>query len=294
MSHKAGFVNIIGRPNVGKSTLMNVLVGESLSIVTSKAQTTRHRILGIVNSEDYQIVYSDTPGILFKPQYELHEAMMGAVRSAFEDADVLLFITEIYEQPEEMADILGMVNKLDMPKLLLINKIDQAKEGQLEQLTEKWQQLSVFQNIIPISALQHLNISQVTDTILSLLPEHPAYYDKEQLTDRNERFFVTEIIREKILLNYRKEVPYSTEVVIDSFKEDEHIDRIRAIIFVERQTQKSILIGKNGEALKKVGIEARAAIEALVGKQVYLELHVKVKEGWRNDSRFLKQTGYQE
>jgi GTP-binding protein Era len=291
--HKAGFVNIIGRPNVGKSTLMNRLVGEKLSIITSKAQTTRHRIFGMVNAEDYQIVFSDTPGIIFNPQYELHNAMMSSVRSAFEDADILLFITEIYEKPEDVEEALKMVSRLEMPKLLLINKVDQVKEGQLEELEAAWKEKGIFDEIIPVSALEGQNVDTLLAKLLDKLPEHPAYYDKEDLTDRSERFFVTEIIREKILMHYQKEIPYSTQVEIDSFKEDETIDRIRAIIYVERDSQKNIIIGKNGTSIKRVGVQARRDIEVMLGKQVYLELHVKVKEGWRNDSRFLKRTGYE-
>lgn len=292
MAHKAGFVNIIGRPNVGKSTLMNQLVGEKLSIITSKAQTTRHRIMGMVNDEDSQVVFSDTPGIIFQPQYGLHEAMMQAVQTAFEDADLVLFITDIYEKPEELEDVMTKLKMLDVPKFLLINKIDQASPERLAAVKESWEALGVFDETFEISALLGANLIGLMDAVKATLPEHPAYFDKEELTDRTERFFVSEIIREKILLNYQKEIPYSTEIGIEEFKDKEDITVIRALIFVERESQKNIIIGKGGTALKKVGMEARKDMEEFLGRRVFLELHVKVREGWRNDQKTLKRFGY--
>ena len=287
--HKAGFVNIIGKPNVGKSTLMNQLVGERLSIITSKAQTTRHRIMGILNGEDFQIIYSDTPGIL-KPQYELHESMMSFVRTSIEDADVLLLMTEIGEKYDEEA--FKPLEKAEGKVIFIINKIDQAKGTQLEDKLTYWKEHIKADYYIPVSALEGLNISTLFDTILAELPEHPPYYPKDELTDKPERFFVAESIREKIFLYYKKEVPYSTEVVVEEFKEEEDIIRIRAIIYVERKTQKGIIIGKGGEAIKKVGIEARKDLEEFFKKQIYLETFVKVAENWRKVEGKLKQFGY--
>lgn len=290
--HRAGFINIIGRPNVGKSTLMNALVGEQLSVISPKAQTTRHRILGIENGPDYQIVFSDTPGIIREPQYGLHKAMNEFVRTSLEDADVLLFISEIYEHPEQLEDILASLKAVEAKKLLLLNKVDQAKGERVAELTEAWQATGMFEQVIPISALQNLGIDEVRKYIVANLPESPPYYAKDEFTDRPERFFVSEIIRGKIFTNYSKEIPYCTEVIIDSFKDEPDITRISAIIFVERQSQKPIVIGKGGDKLKKVGTESRLEMEAFLGRKVFLELFVKVKENWRNDPRILKGLGY--
>lgn len=289
-NHKAGFVSIIGKPNVGKSTLMNQMVGERLSIITSKAQTTRHRIMGILNGPDYQIVYSDTPGII-QPKYELQRSMMRFVHSSLEDADIILFVTDLYEQYDE-DEVVNKLKHVQVPVLLLINKIDLAKEGDLEEKTAYWQERMPGRQIIPISALQGQNIGQVFDIVLENMPQHPPYFPKDEVSDKPERFFAAEIIREKIFLNYKKEVPYSTEVAIMEFKEDETIIRMRAEIYVERRTQKGIIIGKGGEALKKVGIEARQAMEAFFGKQVHLETFVKIQPDWRRHNTQLNRFGY--
>jgi GTPase len=293
MAHKAGFVNIIGSPNVGKSTLMNVLVGERLSIITSKAQTTRHRIMGIVNGEDFQIVYSDTPGVL-KPNYKLQESMMDFVNTALSDADIILFVTDIYEDIKIEANVLEKIKNTSSNVLVLVNKIDLAKEqDQLESKVQYWKNEVPNGEVIPVSALEKFNINYVFDRILALLPEGPGYYDKDQLTDKPEKFFVSEIIREKILLNYKKEIPYSVEVVVESFKDEEKIIKIRAEILVVRDSQKGIIIGHQGKALKKVGSDARKDIEAFFGKQVFLELFVKVNKDWRDNDQQLKRFGYQ-
>ena len=291
MPHKAGFVSIIGKPNVGKSTLMNQLVGERLSIITSKAQTTRHRIMGIISGDDFQIVYSDTPGML-KPAYELQSSMMKFVNTSIEDADVILLVTDLFDTYEE--DTLKKVNRIDQPIILIVNKIDLDKGGQTEEKIEYWKNLLKSEPIetIAISALEGAGVEKVFETILAHLPEHPAYFDKDSMTDKPERFFVSEIIREKILNNYKKEVPYSTEVVVTDFVEDEDIIRIRAEIYVERKTQKGIIIGKGGLALKKVGVEARKDMEVFFGKKIYLETHVKVAADWRKKSHSLKGFGY--
>lgn len=287
--HKAGFVSIIGKPNVGKSTLMNQLVGERLSIITSKAQTTRHRIMGILSGENFQIVYSDTPGIL-KPEYELHSSMMKFVSSSLEDADVVLFMTDIYEKFDEtLADHL---ERIDAPIIFILNKIDQAKGTQAEDKLTYWKELVKADKYLMVSALEGLGINELFDAIIELMPEHPAYFPKDELTDKPEKFFVEEIIREKIFINYKKEVPYSTEVVVTEFKEDETIIRIRAEIYVERKSQKGIIIGKGGEALKKVGIQSRADLEKFFNKQVHLETFVKVAENWRKQELSLKRFGY--
>ncbi len=292
MTHKAGFVNIIGSPNVGKSTLMNVLVGERLSIITSKAQTTRHRIMGIVNGEDFQIVYSDTPGVL-KPNYKLQESMMDFVNTAITDADVILFVTDIYEDIKIEEKILHKIKHTHAKVLLLVNKIDLAKEqDQLEAKVQYWKTEVPNAEVIPVSALEKFNVNYIFDRIIALLPEGPGYYDKDQLTDKPEKFFVSEIIREKILLNYKKEIPYSVEVVIESFKDEEKIIKIRAEILVVRDSQKGIIIGHQGKALKKVGTDARKDIEAFFGKQVFLELFVKVNKDWRDNDQQLKRFGY--
>ncbi|GMQ26348.1 GTPase Era [Algoriphagus sp. oki45] len=290
-SHKAGFVNIIGKPNVGKSTLMNILVGERLSIISSKAQTTRHRIVGITNTEDYQIVFSDTPGML-KPKYELHKSMMGFVNLSLEDADVILFVTDLYETEEEIEEVIQRINQSGIPVLLVINKIDLAKEGQLEEITSYWTQRVKADVVIPISAKENFNIEKILQEILDKLPVHPPFYDKEELTDRPERFFASEIIREKIFTNYKKEIPYSTEVGIEDFHEEEAIIRIRATIFCERNSQKGILIGDKGKMLKKVGTEAREDLEKFFGKKVFLETFVKVEQDWRKNKLKLKKFGY--
>ena len=291
MTHKSGFVNIIGNPNVGKSTLMNVLLGENLSIVTAKAQTTRHRILGVMNGDDYQIVYSDTPGIL-KPHYKMHEAMMGFVQSAIQDADVILYVTDVVESIDKNQDYIQKINQTEKPVLLIINKIDLCKSDELVRLTATWKELMPKAEIIPISAIEKFNVSSVLTRILEALPEGPPYYDKDVLTDRSERFFASEIIREKVFRNYKKEIPYSVEVGIEEFKEEEAIIRIKAIIIVSRDSQKGIIIGKKGEALKKVGSRARMDIEKFFGKKVFLEIFVKVEKDWRDSDRLLKEFGY--
>ena len=296
--HKSGFVNIIGRPNVGKSTLMNALVGERMSIITSKPQTTRHRIMGIVSEDDFQLIFSDTPGIVVDPGYKMHEAMNSFVASTFEDADVMLFVTDIYDQYEEDGPTVQRLRQLTSPLFLVINKVDQSTEEQIAELIQKWNHWLDFKETIPISALHGLNIDKLMDLILKYTPEGPVYYPKDQLTDRPEKFFVSEIIREKILQQYKKEVPYSCEVVVDSFKEDktksgEDITMIEAHIYVNRKTQKPIIIGKGGAAIKKLGIEARKDIEKFLDTKVYLELYVKIKENWRNDDKWLKSFGYQ-
>lgn len=296
MAHKAGFVSIIGKPNVGKSTLMNVLVGERLSIITPKAQTTRHRILGIVNEEDYQIVFSDTPGII-KPKYSLQESMMSFVNGSLTDADVLLFVTDINETHDE-DDVLEKILNRDIPTIVLINKIDKALQEQVDEKIAYWQEKLNPISIYAISALHKHNVDGILDHVLQLLPEHPAYYDKEELTDRSERFFVSEIIREKIFLNYQKEIPYSTEVIVKSFKEEElkngkgSMIRIMAEIVVERDSQKNILIGTGGSMLKKVGTEARLEVEKFLDSKVFLELFVKVIPDWRSKKNYLKSFGY--
>lgn len=291
--HKSGFVNIIGNPNVGKSTLMNELVGTKLSIITSKAQTTRHRILGIVNGEDFQIVYSDTPGIL-NPKYKLQESMLKFVNSAFIDADVVLYVTDVKETFDKNAKYLEKLIKCEVPVLLLINKIDLSNQEEVIKLMSKWSEILPKAEVIPISALNRFNLEGIFDRILELLPEGPEYYPKDELTDKNERFFVEEMIREKILLYYEKEIPYSVEVAVESFKVEPAITRISAIIFVMRDTQKSIIIGKGGEKLKKVGTDARKDIEGFLGKKVFLELFVKVKKDWRDNDAQLRKFGYTE
>jgi GTP-binding protein Era len=289
--HKAGFVSIIGCPNVGKSTLMNALVGERLSIITSKAQTTRHRIMGIVSGDDYQIVFSDTPGII-KPLYKLQEKMMHFVISAFTDADLFLLITDIFEDIQLEESYLNKLQRSNTPILLLINKVDIATQEKLEEKVLEWKTRLPKAEIIAISALEKFNLDKVMERILELLPPGEAFYDKNEFTDKPERFFVSEIIREKILLNYKKEIPYSVEILVNSFKEEEQIIRIQADILVERDSQKGIIIGNKGEALKRVGIQARKELEAFFQKQIYLELFVKVDKDWRNSDRRLKNFGY--
>jgi GTPase len=289
--HHSGFVNIIGNPNVGKSTLMNALVGERLSIVTSKAQTTRHRIMGIVNGENYQIVYSDTPGIL-KPNYKLQESMMNFVRSAISDADIVLYVTDVIEKRTKNIEYLEKLNNMDVPVLLAINKIDLTNREELEKIYNEWRELIPRAQIFPISAKEKFNLNPLFEKIVELLPESPAWYDKDIFTDKNLRFFASEIIREKILISYGKEIPYCTEVVIDSFKENDNIWNIDAVIYVMRDSQKGILIGKGGTALKRVGTLARKDMETFFEKKVFLQIFVKVNPDWREDNRKLKQFGY--
>ncbi|UJH91023.1 GTPase Era [Antarcticibacterium sp. 1MA-6-2] len=291
MAHKAGFVNIIGNPNVGKSTLMNAFVGEKLSIITSKAQTTRHRILGIVNGDDFQVILSDTPGII-KPAYDLQQSMMDFVKSAFEDADILIYMVEIGEKELKDEAFFNKIINSSIPVLLLLNKIDTSNQEQLEEQVALWKDKVPNAEIYPISALQGFNVPEVFQRIVDLLPESPAFYPKDTLTDKPERFFVNEIIREKILVHYKKEIPYSVEIDTEEFFEEEEIIRMRSIIMVERETQKGIIIGHKGAALKRVGVEARKDLEAFFGKQVHLELYVKVNKNWRNDPRQLKRFGY--
>lgn len=290
-SHKSGFVNIVGNPNVGKSTLMNRLVGEKLSIITPKSQTTRHRIIGIVNKPEYQIVYSDTPGVL-RPNYKLQEHMLNFSLSALEDADVLLYVTDVVEKIDKNNEFLTKVQKLEMPVLLLINKIDETNQTELENLVDVWKDLFPKAEIYPISALNNFNLDVIQKRILELLPQSPPYFEKDALTDKPARFFVTEIIREKALQIYQKEVPYSIETVVEEYKEEEDIIRISAIIMVERDTQKGIVIGHKGESLKRLGTLARKDIERFFEKKVYLQLFVKVEKDWRNRDNMLKAFGY--
>ncbi len=291
MAHKAGFVNIVGNPNVGKSTLMNQLVGERISIATFKAQTTRHRIMGIVNTDDVQIVFSDTPGVL-KPNYKLQESMLAFSESALRDADVLLYVTDVVEQPEKNRDFLDKVAKMDVPVLLLINKIDQSDQKTLGKIVEKWHTLLPNAEILPISALNKFGTDILLKRIKELLPDSPPYFDKDQFTDKPARFFVSEIVREKILLYYDKEIPYSVEVRVESFKEADRSIHINAVIYVERDSQKGIIIGHQGIALKKVGTESRKALERFFGKSIYLELFVKVDKDWCSSQRELDSFGY--
>lgn len=298
MHHRSGFVNIVGNPNVGKSTLMNVLVGERLSIITSKAQTTRHRIMGIVNGDDFQMVYSDTPGVL-RPNYKLQEQMLEFSRSALVDADVLLYVTDVLENPEKNADFLDKVKKMNTRVFLIINKIDLTTQQTLEQLVEYWHRQLPQATVFPISAQQRFGTAQLFDAIRDALPECPPFFPKDQLTDKPSRFFVDEIIREKVLLNYDKEIPYSVEVEVESFHDEEPspehpkgIIRISAVIYVERDSQKGIIIGKAGSALKRVGTQARHDIEEFFGKPVYLQLFVKVDRDWRSSQSRLRHYGY--
>lgn len=292
MAHKSGFVNIIGNPNVGKSTIMNALVGEKISIITSKMQTTRHRIKGIVSGDDFQIIYSDTPGIL-KPNYKLQENMMKFVDTALIDADVILYVTDVVEKFDKNIEYLERVKKSNVPTILLINKIDLSDQKTVIDLANMWKEVLPNALILPISATEGFNIAPIFDMILANLPESPAYFPKDELTDRNERFFVQEIIREKILLFYQKEVPYSVEIEIESFKDEEKLLRIGAVIHVNRETQKGIIIGHMGKAIKKVGTEARKDIEEFFGKKVFLELFVKVSKDWREEEKSLRSFGYE-
>lgn len=291
MAHKSGFVNIVGNPNVGKSTLMNALVGERLSIITSKAQTTRHRIIGIVNGEDFQIVYSDTPGVL-KPAYKLQESMMRFVESALDDADIILYITDTVETPTKNQEFLDRLKRFNVPIILVINKVDLTSQEKLEELFGLWQQMLPTAFIIPASALHNFNVETIIKAIVEHLPEGPEYFSKDTLTDKTLRFFASEIIREKILTSYQKEIPYSVEIEIEEYLEEPTIDRIRALIYVARDSQKSIVIGHQGKMLKRVGTEARKDLEQFLGKKVFLELYVKVDANWRDDDRKLKRFGY--
>jgi len=289
--HRSGFVNIIGNPNVGKSTLMNALTGERLSVVTSKAQTTRHRIMGIVSGDDYQIVYSDTPGII-KPKYKMQSGMMDFVRTAFTDADVMVYVTDVVETAGKNTEYVDKISGLDIPVLVVINKVDLTTPEKLDLLSDVWKSLLPAAKVIPISAKEKFNVETVDMAIRAALPEGPAYYPKDEMTDKPERFFVSEILRGKIFENYEKEIPYCTEVVVESFKEDAALLRIQTLIFVERDTQKAILIGKKGAALKKTATEARKEMERFFGKRIFLETYVKVRKDWRNDEIYLKNLGY--
>jgi len=289
--HKSGFVNIVGNPNVGKSTLMNRLVGERISIITSKAQTTRHRIMGIVNTDDMQIVYSDTPGVL-RPNYKLQESMLSFSESALDDADVLLYVTDVVETIDKNEEFLQQVQKEKCPILLLINKIDQTDQTQLEKLVQEWKSILPQAEIIPLSALNNFNVEYVKQRVEELMPESPPYFEKDALTDKPARFFVTEIIREKILLYYQKEIPYAVEVVVELFKEEKDMIHIKALIICERDSQKGIIIGHRGQALKKVGAMARKDIERFFEKKVFLEMFVKVEKDWRNRDNMLRAFGY--
>lgn len=289
--HRSGFVNIIGNPNVGKSTLMNALVGERLSIVTAKAQTTRHRIMGIVNGEDYQIVYSDTPGIL-KPHYKLQESMMTFVNTAIGDADIILYVTDIVEKIDKNIEYIEKLRHLNIPIILIVNKIDKSNQEEVIKRIEEWHSILPAAEIFPCSALEKFNLDAVFNRIVELLPESPAWYDKDTFTDKNLRFFASEIIREKILLNYSKEIPYCSEVSIESFKEEEELYSIEAVIYVTRESQKGIIIGNRGSSLKRVGTQARIDMEKFFEKKVFLKLFVKVNPDWREDNRKLKQFGY--
>lgn len=291
MQHKAGFVNIVGNPNVGKSTLMNQLVGGQISIATFKAQTTRHRIMGIVNTPEAQVVFSDTPGVL-KPNYKMQEMMLAFSESALADADILLYVTDVRETPTKNMDFLEKVSKMEIPVILLINKIDESEQNQLGDLVETWHKLLPKAEILPISAKNKFGTEILMKRILELLPESPAYFDKDQLTDKPAKFFVSEIIREKILRYYDKEIPYSVEVAVERFKEDDRLIRINAVIYVERDSQKGIIIGHQGQALKKVSAEARKSLEQFFGKKIFLETYVKVDKDWRSSKRELRLFGY--
>lgn len=291
MQHKAGFVNIVGNPNVGKSTLMNQLVGEQISIATFKAQTTRHRIMGIVNTPEAQVVFSDTPGVL-KPNYKMQEMMLAFSESALADADILLYVTDVKETPTKNMEFLEKVSKMEIPVILLINKIDESVQDQLGDLVETWHKLLPKAEILPISAKNKFGTDLLMKRILELLPESPAYFDKDQLTDKPAKFFVSEIIREKILRYYDKEIPYSVEVAVERFKEDDRLIRINAVVYVERDSQKGIIIGHQGQALKKVSAEARKSLEQFFGKKIFLETFVKVDKDWRSSQRELRHFGY--
>lgn len=291
MGHKSGFVNIIGNPNVGKSTLMNAIMGEKMSIITSKAQTTRHRIMGIYNDDNVQIVFSDTPGII-QPKYKLQESMMRFVGTALVDADVIIYVTDVVETSDKNEAYIEKIKNSKVPVFVIINKIDLSNQQEVEELVEKWKSMVPNAEIMPISAINNINVNFIFNRILELLPEGPAFYPKNQFTDKPERFFVTEFIREKIFLNYKKEIPYSCEVVVEEFKEDDDIIRINAVIYVERDSQKGIIIGQKGAAIKKVGTDARKDMEEFFGKKIFLELFVKVSKDWKNKINDLKRFGY--
>jgi len=291
MSHKSGFVNILGNPNVGKSTLMNMLIGEKLSVMTPKAQTTRHRIMGILSGDDYQIVYSDTPGIL-NPKYKLQSAMMRSVESALDDADLILYVTDVVETADKNEEFLRRILDAGVPKIIVINKVDLTNQEALEQLVEKWKEVAPDSIIIPVSATKKFNLDVLLNNVLSMLPEGEPYFPKDQLTDRYERFFISEIIRGKILGSYQKEIPYSVEVEVESYLEEANLVRIAAVIYVARDSQKGIIIGHKGEMLKRVGTAARKEMEAFLGKKVFLEVFVKVAKDWRDSSGMLKKFGY--
>ena len=292
MSHRSGFVNILGNPNVGKSTIMNALVGEKLSIITAKAQTTRHRIMGIVNGEDFQIVYSDTPGIL-RPQYKLQETMMSSVNSALTDADMILYVTDVTERSAHEGEYIDKIKESGIPVIIAINKVDLSNQTDLEKVVESWHITFPSSPVIPVSGLKKFNLDSLLNAILAILPENPPYFPKDQLTDKYERFFASEIIREKILINYKKEVPYSVEIEIDDFKDEKNLIKIRALIHVTRDSQKGIIIGHKGSMLKRVGTEARHDMEDFFRKKVFLELYVKVTKDWRDKPLILKRFGYQ-
>jgi GTP-binding protein Era len=289
--HRSGFVNIIGNPNVGKSTLMNALMGERLSVVTAKAQTTRHRIMGIINGADYQIVFSDTPGII-QPKYKMQEGMMNFVHTSLSDADALIYVTDVVENPNKHNAYLEKIAQMDVPVLLVINKIDITTQEKLIRLNEIWAALLPNARLIPVSAKEKFNLDAISNAIVALLPEGPAYFPKDELTDKSERFFASEILRGKIFENYQREIPYCTEVIVESFKEEQGIIRIQTLIYVERETQKSILIGKKGAALKKTATEARKEMEIFFAKKIFLETFIKVRKDWRNDESSLKSLGY--
>lgn len=292
MKHKAGYINIIGKPNAGKSTLSNLLIGEKLSIITPKASTTRHRILGLINTDEYQMVLSDTPGII-EPAYTLHESMMNAVKDSIEDADVLIILVDV-NQPDWKEEYIKMVAKSEAKKLLVINKLDTSTPEKVQKVMDDFKTLIHFDEVMAISALNGLNIENFLNVIAQYLPEHEPYFPKDQLTDRNTRFFVSEMIREKIFNLYEQEIPYSTEVIVHDYKEGANLDKIYAYIIVERDSQKGIIVGKNGDGIKRIGIESRKEIEAFVGKKVFLDLRVKVEENWRKDNKKLKHWGYLE
>ena len=292
MNHRSGFVNILGNPNVGKSTIMNALVGEKLSIITSKAQTTRHRIMGIVNGEDFQIVYSDTPGIL-RPKYKLQETMMNFVNSAISDADLILYVTDVMERTADEGEYIDKIKGSGIPVIIAVNKVDLTNQGDLEKIVESWHVAFPDSPVIPISALKNFNLDSLLNAVLAKLPESPPYFPKDQLTDKYERFFASEIIREKILVNYKKEIPYSVEIEIESFKDEKDIIKIRALMHVTRDSQKGIIIGHKGSMLKRVGTEARHDMEDFFRKKIFLELYVKVTKDWRDKPLVLKRFGYQ-
>jgi GTPase len=291
MAHRSGFVNILGNPNVGKSTIMNALVGEKLSIITPKVQTTRHRIMGIVNGEDFQIVYSDTPGIL-NPKYKLQESMMSFVKTALSDADVILYVTDVYDNVDKDGDYIKKIIRSTIPVIIAVNKIDLTNQDELEKIVDSWHMIFPQSDIIPLSALKKFNLDILFRSILEKIPEGEAYFPKDQLTDKFERFFASEIIREKILLNYQKEIPYSVEIEIESFTEEKKITNIRAVIHVARDSQKGIIIGHKGQMLKRIGTEARIDMEDFFGKKVFLEMYVKVSKEWRDKPLMLKKFGY--